>query len=255
MEDLAFFDVNCQIGMPMCGSLEYAAGTDDLLRELDFSGIGRAVVSHVNTASGGAVPGNHFVNRALREDTGRRLVGCWCILPDCLNENIPSGENLCREMLKNRIGMLEICPVSHRWVPHRTAIGRQFDMLAERRVLIKTSVQEIGSWNEFYNLVERFPRNRFLITNTNLWGCDRYIRPLFETTDKVYLELSEYWVAEGIANLVKRYGADHILYGSGYPFWTHTSQMMNIKHAQISDEDRRKIACGNLDQLLKEAQL
>ena len=75
MEDLAFFDVNCQIGMPMCGSLEYAARTEDLIKELDFAGIGKAVVSHVNTPSGGAVLGNHFVNRALREDTGIRLVG------------------------------------------------------------------------------------------------------------------------------------------------------------------------------------
>ncbi len=255
MEDLTFFDVNCQIGTPMCGCLEFASKTEDLIKELDFAGISKAVVSHVNTPSGGAVLGNHFVNRALREDTEQRLIGCWCILPECLNENIPSGENLCREMKEKRIGMLEICPVSHRWVPHRITIGKLFDMLAEHKILIKTSVQEMGSWNEFYNLVERFPRNRFLITNTNLWGCDRYIRPLFETTDKVFMELSEYWVAEGIANLVERYGADHLLYGSGYPSWTHVSQMMNIKHAKISESDRRKIASGNLERLLEEAQL
>ena len=71
----------------------------------------------------------------------------------------------------------------------------------------------------------------------------------------MFLELSEYWVAEGIARLVDLYGAERLLYGSGYPFWTHVSQMMNIKHAQISEDDQKKIAAGNLERLLKETEL
>ncbi len=255
MEDLTFFDVNCRIGTPMCGGLDFAPDAGKLLEKLNYAGVEKAVVSHVNTASGGAVLGNRFVSRAMREDREQRFVGCWCILPDCLQEEIPPGEELCKAMRSNRIGLVEICPFSHHWVPHRMAAGRQFDLLAEHKIVIKTSVQEIGGWNEFYRLVESFPRNRFLITNTHLWGCDRYIRPLFENTDQVFLELSEYWVAEGIARLVDLYGAERLLYGSGYPFWTHVSQMMNIKHAQISEDDQKKIAAGNLERLLKETEL
>ncbi len=255
MQDLKFFDVNCRIGVPMNSTREFAADAGKLLAEMDYAGVEKAVICYINTAPAGAVMGNLYVDRALQQDPKQRLTGCWCVLPECLDEKMPAGADFYRAMRDNRVKMVEICPTYHRWVPRRISIGRQFDEFAERNIVVKISVEEAGGWGGFYDLVERFPNNRFLITNTNLWGCDRYIRPFFETTDKVFMEICEYWVADGLAQLVAKYGAGQLLYGSGYPFWNHASQMMNIRHAQIAEADRQKIAAGNLERLLSEVQL
>ncbi len=255
MDKLTFYDANCRIGTPMNGGLESAPTWEALVAEMDRIGVARAVVAHVNAATAGTILCNSQLNAFLQDHTQPRLTGCWSILPDCLNEKIPAGKAFFQAMKSNRIGMVEICPASHRWVPHRFAVGRQFDALAERKVVIKVSLAEIGSWTDFYELVAHFPKNRFLIADTGVWGCDRYIRPLFETTDNVFMDSSEYWVAEGLAALVRQYGARQILFGSGYPRRNHGNQMLNIARAQISSVDRRLIAGGNLQRMLKEVQL
>jgi predicted TIM-barrel fold metal-dependent hydrolase len=69
------------------------------------------------------------------------------------------------------------------------------------------------------------------------------------------VELSTYWVPEGIKDLAELYGPERLLYGSGFPELNHGSTMLSIRHANIADAWSRLIAGGNLARLLEGAQL
>jgi predicted TIM-barrel fold metal-dependent hydrolase len=59
----------------------------------------------------------------------------------------------------------------------------------------------------------------------------------------------------GLADMLKKYPAERILFGSGYPVCYMGAHMLVVRHAEISDEDKVKIAGGNLKKLLEEARI
>ncbi len=254
MTELEFFDANCRLGTPMNGDMVYAADIAALLAEMDRVGVARALVSDVNAGHAGPVFSNPTLAAKLKDDASGRLCGVWHILPECCHE-LPEGDAFFAAMRESRIRAVKIMPAVHRWPVRRAAIGRQFDALAERRVPVILHIGEVGGWDKVYDIVERFPNNIYILSHTELWGCDRHLRPLLESCPGVHMETCEYWVADGLADLVAAYGAERFLFGSGYPLWNHGQQMLAIRHADISDDAKQLIAAGNLERLLNGVQL
>lgn len=255
MKELMFFDANVQVGTPMNGALDYASDTGAVLRKMDRNGVAKALIREVNLTSAGAAYANAATARYLAADPDERLVGAWGILPPQTGE-LPEGPELFKQMAQNRIRALIPDPAGHKWVPGRLTIGRLMDEAAERRIPILIGTHTFGSWEAIYAFLKEFPRNRYIcMTHGLYWGTDRYFRPLLENYPEFHLELSTYWVPEGVADLVGKYGAGRFLYGSGYPGFMFGSMMLAIKHADIDDESKRLIAGGNLEKLLDEVQL
>ena len=253
MIELDFFDANCRLGVPMNGAWTCAPDIPDLLSEMDRVGVRRALVAAVNAAAAGAV----YENALLSEKFARhaqsavgRLFACWSILPEQCDE-LPHGQAFFDCMAEHNVRAVEMLPKSHRWVPRRVVVGPLFDRLAEAGIPILMRVHdEAGGWEGVYDIVERFPENRFIIASCGVWGCDRLIRPLLDGYKGVYFETGENWTAGGIESLVSACGHDQILYGSNYPRDNHGQGMLNIRHARISDEAKVAIAGGNLTRLL-----
>ena len=59
---------------------------------------------------------------------------------------------------------------------------------------------------------------------------------------------------ELIKALVEAYGAQRLLFGSGFPESYLGGMMMALKHAQVSDAAKEAIAAGNLERMLAEAE-
>jgi predicted TIM-barrel fold metal-dependent hydrolase len=62
-------------------------------------------------------------------------------------------------------------------------------------------------------------------------------------------------VPEGIRDLAEIYGADRLIYGSGFPTFDYGSSMLQLKHSGLPDEEVQKIAGKNLLNLLKGSEL
>jgi predicted TIM-barrel fold metal-dependent hydrolase len=52
---------------------------------------------------------------------------------------------------------------------------------------------------------------------------------------------------------VKTLGAEKILFGSGFPCHSPHAAVLDVLHAEISDQDKEKIAAGNLEKLIEKA--
>jgi len=250
---MMFFDANCQVGLPMNGGAATAT-IPALLAEMDRNGVDRALVRHINVDPDGAVVTNEELALMLaNEDPAARLCGVWCILPEQCHE-LPPPDEFFAAMKRRRIGALTLSPGAHRWVPSRLCIGKLMDAAAERRVPVILPNYS-SRWSDLYLFMADFPRNTCILANTGRWGADRAIRPLLEHYEHFHVELSTYWVPEGIKDLAELYGPERLLYGSGFPELNHGSTMLSIRHANIADAWSRLIAGGNLARLLEGAQL
>ncbi|MDD4097376.1 MAG: amidohydrolase family protein, partial [Lentisphaeria bacterium] len=223
---------------------------------MDRNGVDKALVSHGNAEAAGALFGNDALLELIRADTAAdRLTGVWTVLPGQCAELPPPAE-LFAKMAANGVGALNLYPVAHRWQACRLTIGRLMDAAAERQVpvIVQTTAMD-GGWRGVYDFMRAFPAATVIVSKLGLWGADRNIRPLLENFPGCHIELSEYWVPEGIADLVRLYGADRLLYASGYPRFGHGSTMLSIRHGGLTTEQVRMIAGHNLERLLAHARL
>ncbi len=252
MKEIMFFDANCRIGRYFNGG-PCAENAAALLREMDYYGVDKALVRHRNLDKG-PLATNQSLAAMLKEDAAQRLTGVWCILPSQCDE-IPEPEVFFRQMKENRIGAITLSPFEHRYQPCRLTIGKIMDAAAERRIPVLLNAFA-SKWPDLYRFVEVFQRNVLIYQETcGKWGSDRNIRPLLENYGNFYFETAGYWVPEGIRDLAERYGANRILYGSGFPTYDQGSGMLQLKQSGLAPSEVELIAGKNLERILKGAEL
>lgn len=247
---MEFFDSNCFIGLPTIAMDRPAPTAKSLLAEMDRSGIARALVWHVAQRDVSAQEGNRLLAKEIAPYRDR-LGGCWTILPTQTRE-LPRPDEFFAQMTRANILALRVFPKEHRYLLRREVMGRWLEKIVDTRtpLIYRCGEHDDRSWQVLYDLLKDFPRLVCIISDTGLWGSDRYFRPLIETYADVYLEFSTQIVAGGIADFVKTYGGGRMLFGTGFPTWDHGGMMLALKHANISDADRQSIASGNLDRIL-----
>ena len=75
--------------------------------------------------------------------------------------------------------------------------------------------------------------------------------PLFEKYKGLRIEAATYQVNFGIEEICRRFGAHRLLFGTGLPFTEAGPSIAQITYADVSDDDKRRIAGDNLRELLE----
>jgi predicted TIM-barrel fold metal-dependent hydrolase len=104
------------------------------------------------------------------------------------------------------------------------------------------------------NLLTEYPTLTVVLMAHGSWGEDRFFRPLLDRYPGLHLDISRYELDGGLVELVGRYGAERLLYGSNFPATTMGGPRLMLVRAAISEADRAAIAGGNLKRLLEGVQ-
>jgi Amidohydrolase len=246
--NLKFFDCNCAFGPYRTRVFRFSRTADELIEELDFSNIERALVYHTAMRFDHPSVGNA---RVLTETAGHpRLLATWSLLPSQTGEQ-PPVETLIRQMRDQQIRALWMFPDEHRYFCDELTWGDQLAVYADRRipVFVRASLDKVAQ------LLRSFPN---LIVVTGSQGSnplDRYAWPLVEKFPNLVFETSGYLVDAGIEEFCRRYSADRLIFGSGYPDNSSGAAMLALARAEISDAQRQAIAGDNLCRLLEGASL
>jgi predicted TIM-barrel fold metal-dependent hydrolase len=247
-----FWDCNCCIGSPMRAVYKPAPTASDLVQAMDLAGIGKALVWHVAQFDLCAQDGNALTAQAVAERD--RLLGCWAILPPVTGEI--EIEGFFDRMKANRIAALRAFPEQHRFLLNRVVLGPFLDEVAQRRIPLLFSIERGTNWPAVYALLQDFPNLACVLCDIGTWGQDRHTWPLLDLYNNVYVETSYLGLeAGGIAATVNRFGADRLLFGTGFPLRYPEASMLPLLHADMSDEDKYKIGGQNLNRLIQEARL
>jgi predicted TIM-barrel fold metal-dependent hydrolase len=246
--DTLFFDCNCAFGPYRTRVFRFARTAAELIEEMDFTNIDRALVYHTAMRFDHPLVGNQ---RVVDETQGHpRLLPTWALLPSHTGEQ-PPLDTLLREMRRRGVRALRLFPDDHRYFLDDITLGDQMALFAERRIplFIRASLDRIAT------LLRSFPDLVVITGSQGSNPLDRYAWPLVEKFPRLIFETSAYLVDGGIEEFCKRYGASRLVFGSGFPDNAGGAAMLTLARAEISEADRRAIASENLSRLLEEASL
>ena len=251
--DIEFFDVNIFIGRPMNGLFGSVISAEQLIAEMDRQNIKKAIVWHIFQYEGSPVEGNRMIAQEISKN--ERLYGCWTILPPQTKEVI--DRSFFKKMKENKVVALNAFPEWHRYVMDKVSFGKFFDEISERKIpLLLTMGRTCISWESLYRLMRDFPELVCILCDIGIWGVDRYTWPLLEKFEFFYLESSQLSLEEGgIEATVKEFGPEKIVFGTGFPVRYPKAAILQLKHADISDDAKIKIASKNIEKILQRVQL
>lgn len=245
---MRYFDCNCSYGRAARPAFRYAATPAELIAEMDWGGIDRALVYHANQRFSSPTSYNPIIADELRGQP--RLEATWAILPSQTGE-LPPPSELFKRMQSAGIRALRAFPDEHRYNLDGLTFGDFCAALVDRHVplFVKWNCLSIGT------LLKDFPNLTVVAVNQGPHSLERYLRPLLDRYPNFHLETSGLLVAGLIEEFCARYGSQRLLFGSGYPDNCSGGALLRLIQAEISDADKAAIAGGNLDRLLGQIRL
>jgi len=244
--DLRLFDCYAHIGSPCQPPLYPALDAEALLAEMDFCGVDAALVHSANTPLASPVVCNQEIADLCR--LHRRLQPAWDILPPQTDE-MPV-ERLLRDMRAAGVKVLRARPDEYRFAMNALTCGELFEEISARRIPLFWAARD---WGRMHEIVRDFPRLRVVACDLGCWGSDRYFRPLLATSENFYLEISSYELDGGITRLVRKYGAERILFGSGFHYRPMGGASLLVRNLDIPRQAKEMIGHANLERLLRES--
>jgi hypothetical protein len=245
---IEWFDCNCSFGFPAIPVFRYAATAGDLLEEMRWCGIDRALVYHASMRFDSPVVGNQ---RVLEGVEGRpELMPTWAILP-CQTGEFPHPDDLLPAMAANKVRALRAFPNEHRYALDALTFKDLMLALQNRCIplFVKLDLRGIGRF------LASFPNQVVVAVNQGPHSLERYLRPLLDAYPNLYVDTSYYMVDGLIEAFCARYGSHRLLFGTAYPDNCSGAALLRLAHADISEKDRAAIAGGNLKRLLAEARI
>ncbi len=243
---MEFYDANLFYGVPvMAGAqcLKPAKTIADLDAALLRAGAKGGLVRSLTADVTGAVIGNRLLADALHH-AKTDLYGIYTILPSCTWE-LPNPEEQPEVMRASKMMAARFAPSVHNFLAKPGVLADQLAAFTRRKVPVMMDTGAGLTLEECWDYCEAFPDMTVILAYKNIWPADRYYRPFLEAFPNLHLELSSMITDQGLERLVAKYGAHRFLYGSRFPEMYMGGQMMMLRCAEISEEDKSLIAGGN----------
>ncbi len=248
---MELFDCNICVGLPTRGASLAHCERDDVLNMMTGHGISKALVWHIAQHDSSPQTGNVLASETIANHPN--LHGCWSILPPQTDEIITP--HFFKEMHDNRIAALRTMPIRHYYMLNRVVFGKFLDEVTERRIPVLISLEYGADWPAVYTLMADFPNLHCIVCDIGVWSQTRYIFPLLEAYPNLKVETSLLSLtASGLEVGVSKYGAERFVFGSGYPARSAEAASLDLRHSELTEQQRSQIACGNMQKMIDEVQ-
>lgn len=248
MSTYRFYDCNASFGRRSVVNPGSFALREELLERMAEYTIDRALVYHAMAKEYDPQVGNAIL---LKEIEGTpALSPLWAVLPHYTGEFDPPVELLAK-MRANGVKAVTMFPAASAqfFSFAEFTCGELFNAFEEHAVPLFIGLDQLNGMQAVDTLCSAHPALRVVLTNVN-YRIDRDLYPLLGKHPHLHVETSGYKTMEGIAEICKRFGAERLLFGSGMPVASGSAAVGLITYSGVSDEEKRMIASGNLENLL-----
>jgi predicted TIM-barrel fold metal-dependent hydrolase len=248
MPKLAFFDCNCSIGRPPRPLLLDISSADGLKAEMDTAGIEKALVYHTVARDHDPRKGNEALQKEIKGED--RLYPVWVVLPHHTGE-MPEPKELISQLKTNGVKAVRMFPSrdSHNFSLSEWNSGELLSILEAYRIPLILDIEAIW-WEAVYNVIKNHPDLPVITANIS-YRHNRYTYPIWEKHNNLFVETSRYWGTGTVEEVVAKFGAERILFGTNMPAYTGTGAVSFLTYSDIPEEDKQLIAGGNLENILK----
>ena len=246
-EKLSFFDGSCWAGIDGRGEFFRVSGLEELYNELRRGGIKQAIVSNSFARNYDPVVGNEILMKKLQGYDC--LFGAAVLIPGLMNRS--QFRRYVETLIAGKIRMIRLFPVSHNFLLSDWYAGESLSILEELNLSVIMLQTEV-SWNEVDRLCSDYPRINVIIEGAGrkLFYDNRIYYRLLEKHPNFYLYTHNLVNYLGLDSIVARFGSANIIFGTNFPTQDINTSTMLITHGSFSVEDKRRIACGNLKELI-----
>lgn len=256
LHPLQFLDANCAIGPyydPPPGHDWSLAG---LLSRMDQLGITEACPACLLGRDLDPADGNQWL--ADNAPATDRVHPVWTAAPHHTGE-FPAPGDLVRLMRESGIRMMRLwlSPSGYLDRLDLPLLGELLDALAHHRVplLVDTSEPNLLRAADLEPVLRGWPSLPLILSVPKQSQNERWFYYLWERYDNFRIDLPGYQILGGIEAVVERFGADRLVYGSRYPFFTPLQTMLQVIYSEIEEADKRAIAGDTMRCLLQEVVL
>lgn len=241
---LRFFDCNMRVGRAGVVRPEHLLDVPGLLSEMDYAGIASALVYHAWSQEWDAGGGNRQLLAELGDCV--RLYPCFVPLPHA-TEELARPAAFANDV-RSRHGAVRLYPRAHSYSLSEWCSGPMLEALEEFQVPALVELAQV-SWDELATVLRDHPRLPVILLATS-YRVDRYLYPLFEKCENLYLETATFQIMRGIEDVCRRFGPGRLVFGTGLPLLDAGGPIAQVTYAELPPEDKRLIAGGTLARLL-----
>jgi len=242
--ELRFFDCNARIGRCSTPRPEWFLDASGLLAEMDRAGIERTLVHHAWSVEWDPREGNAALLREIGAED--RLYPCFAGLPPATQE-LPPPREFARQV-RDLHGAVRFFPVQHNYALSEASVGHLLDALSFERVPVLIDIGQTN-WRDVGEVLAHHPALNLVVLNA-YYRMDRHLYPLWERFGNLCLDCGSYGVHQGIEAVCARFGAERLLFGTDLPVHEVGGPMALVTYAPISDDEKQRIAGGNLRRML-----
>jgi predicted TIM-barrel fold metal-dependent hydrolase len=220
---------------------------------MDRLGIAEAVVCHSSAGGYGPLVGN--ANLTAEISAARRLYGSWVVLPQHTDEMQPPNL-LVEKILATGARAVRMFPARHRFLLSEWSANELLEKLSEHQLPLFLDydrthwAENVVDYSSVFRICKEFHALPLILVREGI-GSARYLYPLLEKFDNLYIETSYYQAACGLEDISTKFGARHLLFGTGLPIYDAGPPMSMLLFSEISPEEKRMVAGDNLRSLLK----
>jgi len=252
--NLRLFDANCRLGsseLTACSSPATVAG---LVAEMDRCGITEALTYHA--AAEGYSPA--YGNARLLDEIGRepRLHAVWVAMPQQIDE-AGDGRLWARQMLATGVRAARMFPSRHRFSLSGWSVNNLLGELNEYHLPLfldferRHWLDNVVDYDAVHRIGVDFPRLPLVLVREGI-GSTRFLYPLFERLENLYIEISYYQAPGGLADIAKRFGTRRLLFGTGLPVYAAGPAVSMLLGSELSWQEKEMVAGANLRALLQQ---
>jgi len=242
--EIEFFDCNARIGHPTVYREGQVTTKAELLAEMDHAGIDCALVYHSIAREWCPQEGNDALGRELGGEA--RLFPCFVGLPEATHEL--AGPDRFAEQVRELSGAVRLFPKEHNFSLSGWSTAGILGALQNRRVPVILDISQT-SWDELSRLLGTYGDLPVILLDT-YYRLDRYLYPLWETHDNLYLETTTYQVFRGIEAVCERFGPERLVFGTNLPDLETGGAVAQVLYAELDETAKAAIAGGTLKRLL-----
>jgi predicted TIM-barrel fold metal-dependent hydrolase len=244
---LKFLDSNLWIGRPRLPEFTTGFDIDTLRQRMLRYGIDGGVVSHFAAIPYGAAWANE---QTLKAVAGTGLWAAITLMPEMFWVE-SDGRACVRDAISRGARLARVFPVAHSFSMRPWCSGALLPALADSRLPLVVWHTEV-SWEEIRTICESYPALPVIVEGTpkKILYHSRLYYALLERCPNLHLELHNLVSYLGVEDIVKRFGGGRLVFGSYMPVFDPNAALMQVTHARISDEDKARIAHGNLAELI-----